>query len=262
MRSPGLLLCSSLALSGALLLAPGGFARGDEVLLTNGRVLRGRILSSDARQVVIRSGRGQVAVPRSSIARVVSARSPRSILSERREALASDDSEGFRELSEWAAANGLGREARELQHQARDIVLGRRMARAKEQGSARAFVSVFHWARQAGAGREVLVHILEEASSRDPQDPELTTAARSFARQLADEEQRLAAAAEALARPRYLDPKESDRLQGSSGGLLGVDGRPMSVEDLVAERRRVQAARAAVSRGRGYHRPHGVERAR
>ena len=256
--APLVFLCSA----GTLALSTAS-ARADEVVLTNGRVLRGRILSSDERSVVIRSGRGQMAVPRSSIARVVSARSPRSVLAERREALDPEDGEGLRALAEWAAANGLGPEARELESQARDIALARRLARAKAEDSARAFVAAFHWARQAGVGRSILVDLLEEATARDPQDPELGTALASFARQLADEEARLGAALQALKRPRYVDPNERDRLQGiSGGGILGPGGRPMSVAELTEEWRQVRAARAAAARRSEYHRGRGVERAR
>ena len=111
MRSAvALLVLGSLLIAAPASLAP--HAAADELVLNNGRVLKGKILREDKKSVVLRSARGKFSVPRSMIARVVSSTSPGATLVARRKALDPSDADGLAELAEWAAANGLGRPAR------------------------------------------------------------------------------------------------------------------------------------------------------
>lgn len=101
--------------------------------------------------------------------------------------------------------------------------------------------------------RATLITVLAAARLRDAEDPELRSAAQSYARQLASEEERLRKAAAALRRPRYKDPKARDTAQGTTKTwrTLPNQARPRSADELDQERGRVAAARAAL---RGYAR--------
>lgn len=246
MRLAPRLALATCALSALLLPSLAG-ARADEVVLTNGRVLRGQVLRSDRRGVLLQTGGGRLELPRSAIARITSGLSPQAELAQRRAALDASDPVAVGALAEWAAAHGLAADARDLQAQARDLGLEQRVARAQREDSARAFVSAFHWARQAGVSVEVLVYLLEQAQARDPADPELRTARASLLAQLAATERRLAEEREALSRPRYLDPEADARWRVLDGGSLGLSGGASRLEALAAEQRRLRAARAALA---------------
>lgn len=245
----------ALALTSTLLLAFPSLHRAsaDELVLTNGRKLKGKILRQDARTVVFRSARGKFSVPRSAIARVVSSTSPVATLAARRAALEPSDAEGLAELAEWAAANGLGRQALALREEARTLGLAQRLAKAERADTARAFVRVFHWGRRSGVDRASLISVLAAARARDPKDPELQSAAAAYHRQLVAEEERLRKAAAALRRPRYKDPTSSDTSRGTSRTWRAPRqlSRAKSADELDEERARVAAARAAI---KGYAR--------
>ncbi|MBL4848471.1 MAG: hypothetical protein JKY65_23365 [Planctomycetes bacterium] len=232
-----------------LVLALCAFGLADEVVLKNGRVVRGKIVRQNKRVVVIRSNRGKLSIPRSAIAEVISALTPRQQFSARRAKLAEDDTKGRIELADWAAANGLGRKALELHSEARGMILARRLAKASEKDTARAYVGVFHWARRSGVDRATLVAILGAAGRRDRDNPELLTAALSYARQLAVEEERLRKSAAALRRPRYRDPKSTDGSRGTSKTWSPQSiTPPRSADELDRERKKVAAAKAAMKR--------------
>jgi hypothetical protein len=228
-------------------------ASADELVLNNGRTLKGKIVRQDARSVVFRSARGKFSVPRSVIARVVSSTSPHATLKARREGLDPQDAEGLAELAEWAAANGLGRQALDLRAEARALGLTLRLEKAERADTARAFVRVFHWGRRSGVDRVSLIAVLAAARQRDARDPELQSAAESYHRQLVAEEERLRKAAAALRRPRYKDPKATDTAQGTTKTWRAPRklDRAKSADELDEERARVAAARAAL---KGYAR--------
>ena len=245
-----------LVLGSLLIAAPASLApqaAADELVLTNGRVLKGKILREEKGSVVLRSARGKFSVPRSMIARVVSSTSPGATLVARRKALDPSDSDGLAELAEWAAANGLGRQALDLRAEARNLGLTQRLAKAETADTARAFVRVFHWGRRSGVDRSTLIAVLAAARLRDAKDAELQSAAESYSDQLSAEEERLRKAAASLRRPRYKDPKATDTARGTTKTWrpLRKRARAKSADELDEERARVAAARAAL---RGYAR--------
>jgi len=245
------LLLGSLLIAAPASLAPQ--ASADELVLNNGRVLKGRILSEDKRSVVLRSARGKFSVPRSMIARIVSSTSPRATLVARRKALDPSDADGLAELADWAAANGLGRQALDLRQEARTLGLNQRLEKAERADTARAFVRVFHWGRRSGVDRSTLIAVLGAARLRDANDVELQSAAESYSRQLEAEEESLRKAAASLRRPRYKDPKATDTARGTTKTWrpLRKRARAKSADELDEERARVAAARGAL---RGYAR--------
>ena len=85
----------------------------DEIFLTSGGQLSGRIVSHTESAVEIDVGAGRVTVPASSVVRIVEGRSALVDYEERARALAPGDTAGWQALGDWASERGLGTQARE-----------------------------------------------------------------------------------------------------------------------------------------------------
>ncbi len=106
-------LISGLA---ALVLPLAAFA--DEVFLTSGGRLSGRIVSRTATMVEVDVGAGRISVPASSVLRIEEGRSALQEYEERAGRVPAGDVQGWVALGEWASAQGLGAQAREAYHRA------------------------------------------------------------------------------------------------------------------------------------------------
>jgi hypothetical protein len=93
-------------------------AGADEVILKSGGRLSGRIVSRTATTVEVDVGAGRIAVPASSVVRIEEGRSALQDYEERAGRIAASDVEGWLALGDWAAAQGLGSQAREAYHRA------------------------------------------------------------------------------------------------------------------------------------------------
>jgi hypothetical protein len=85
----------------------------DEVHLASGGVVRGVIVDSSDRAVVLETGPGRVALPRSRITRIVESRSTLAAFQERAAGVAPGDVAGLARLARWAAEHDLATRARE-----------------------------------------------------------------------------------------------------------------------------------------------------
>src|SRR5262245_15981179 len=107
----------TLVLGLAALLAPGA-AVADEVYLTSGGQLSGRIVKKTATEVQVDLGSGSITVPMSHVVRIENRKSPLDEYDERVARLDARDVDGWVALGEWASAKGLGAQAREAYHRA------------------------------------------------------------------------------------------------------------------------------------------------
>jgi hypothetical protein len=101
----------SIWLACALALLPAS-ASADEVFLKSGGRLTGRILVRTATSVSVDVGPGTVTVSMASVDRIEEHRSILDDYDARASALGSDDARGWVALARWAAAEGLGTQAR------------------------------------------------------------------------------------------------------------------------------------------------------
>jgi hypothetical protein len=100
----------------AALLSPA--TRADEIFLTSGGQLSGRIVSRTADQVEIDVGAGRIAVPASSVVRIEEGLSALQDYEERAGRIAPGDADGWVALGDWASRQGLGSQAREAYNRA------------------------------------------------------------------------------------------------------------------------------------------------
>jgi hypothetical protein len=93
-------------------------AAADEVYLKSGGQLSGRIVSRSASTIEVEVGAGRIKVPAASVARVEEGRSPLDEYEDRASRLQPGDAEGWLNLGDWAAARGLGTQARQAYERA------------------------------------------------------------------------------------------------------------------------------------------------
>ncbi len=100
------------ALTLLTLLLP-SLAAADEVFLKGGGRLQGIVVEQDATSVVIETGPGRVAVPRSLVQRIVPGSAALTTYRERASRLAATDAAGWLELALWAQQRDLTTQAQE-----------------------------------------------------------------------------------------------------------------------------------------------------
>ena len=88
-------------------------AAADELFLTSGGQLSGRIVSRTAATVVMDVGAGHISVPASSVLRIEEGKSPLDEYEERAAKVPAADADGWVALGDWASGMSLGRQARE-----------------------------------------------------------------------------------------------------------------------------------------------------
>ena len=99
-----------LVLGLAVAVAPIG-AAADDIYLTSGGQVSGRIVERTATTIAVDIGAGRITVPTSSVVKVVEGKSPLHEYEERASRIPASDVEGWLALGEWASAQGLGSQA-------------------------------------------------------------------------------------------------------------------------------------------------------
>jgi hypothetical protein len=94
-----------------LLLFTAAPAVADQVYVKGGGVLTGVIVSRDERSIVLEVAPGRIALPMSRVERVVEGRSSLAGYRERAATLEASDANGWLELAQWAANQGLRTQA-------------------------------------------------------------------------------------------------------------------------------------------------------
>lgn len=107
------------ALAG-LLLTVSGSAQADVIYLEAGGQYKGKIVREGSREVVIKTGAGEVAVPRRSIRRIVREEDTKATFDKRWKESQSDADALF-ELAKWAKEQGLADEARRCWERAVEV---------------------------------------------------------------------------------------------------------------------------------------------
>ena len=105
-----------------LLLPP--LAQADEVFLTSGGRLSGRIVSKTATTLEVDIGAGTISVPVSSVVRIEKGESPLQKYEMRAGRMAAGDVEGWLALGQWASDQGLSSQAREAYNRAKSAAPG------------------------------------------------------------------------------------------------------------------------------------------
>jgi hypothetical protein len=96
-------------------------AAADDVFLTSGGQLEGRIVSRTATGIVIDVGAGHISVPLSSVVRIEEGKSALDEYEERAAGLPAADATGWVALGDWASGMSLGRQAREAYSRALSV---------------------------------------------------------------------------------------------------------------------------------------------
>jgi hypothetical protein len=97
---------------GLIAFALGRGATADEVYLTSGGQLSGRIVSRTETQIEIDIGAGRITVPTASVARVEVKKSALEKYEERAAKIPATDADAWVALGDWASREGLGTQAR------------------------------------------------------------------------------------------------------------------------------------------------------
>jgi tetratricopeptide repeat protein len=112
-----------LVLALAVAAVPLG-AAADDIYLTSGGQVSGRIVERTATAIAIDIGAGRITVPTSSVVKVVEGKSPLHEYEERAGRIPASDVEGWLALGEWASAQGLGSQAKEAYNRALAVAPG------------------------------------------------------------------------------------------------------------------------------------------
>src|SRR5688572_19857616 len=106
-----------LVLGLAVAAAPLG-AAGDDIHLTSGGQVSGRIVERTATAITVDIGAGRITVPSSSVVKVVEGKSALHEYEERASKIPANDVEGWLALGDWASSQGLGSQAKEAHNRA------------------------------------------------------------------------------------------------------------------------------------------------
>ena len=90
----------------------------DDIYLTSGGQVSGKIVERTATTIAIDIGAGRITVPTSSVVRVVEGRSALHEFEEKASKIPANDVEGWLALGDWASAQGLGSQSKEAYNRA------------------------------------------------------------------------------------------------------------------------------------------------
>jgi Tetratricopeptide repeat len=186
-------------------------AAADQIFLKSGGRLSGRIVSRTAASIEIDVGAGRIAVPASSVDRVEEGQSALQEYEARAGRVPAGDVDGWIALGEWAAAQGLGSQAREAYNRALgaspgdpranaalgNVQVGERWVSEDEGYRAKGFV-LFEGEWMTPAERDAIQRERAADDQRDRQRREAETRARE-AEARAEEAEARAQEAEAAA---------------------------------------------------------------
>ncbi len=219
----------------ASLLAVPSALRADEVHLTNGRVLVGKVVSHTADLLTLEVQGGRFAFSAKQVARVELKATPEEQFGERARDVDMSDPAQVQRLAKWARDHGLSARAEQLESMVKGLELQRRVDAVRGSGRATDYLTILAWAGESGYSLEVRRWLAEQACAAEPDHEE----ARRALRRLEDEAARAAQqAAEAEARAQEAAAAERERRVQAIGRIRAQRARMAEVRALEAELQR------------------------